>query len=347
VLTGSGLVAAAVLIVATGGCALDDRAAGPGHDEHAAKVASARAAARKAHPRAVLGLSPERAAARLMLVGFAGTGADAQIMRRLRQRDFGGMVVGSANYVDDVQLASLVDAIGTAARKAHHAPPVVFANSLPVTMATLHGAHVGATFGPVADLKITGGPHETDAFSDDPVGTATAVQRAVALRSAAGVASAVGHFPGDGSASDDPELVPATVGSSLDALRRSDLVPFKRVARHVSAVMMSDALYAAFDGVTPATELPEAVKLLRDLGFHGVVVSGDLSAAAQVGGSSVGDAAVAALRAGCDLLYVPGDVAAQEQTYRAITRAIRRGTVPAGRAAAALRRVALLQRAHG
>lgn len=347
-LSRSGLVAAAaVLIVASSGCSSGDRHAGLGHDEKAAKVASAQAAARKVDPRAVLGLSPERAAARLMLVGFAGTGAGAPIMRHLRQRDFGGMVVGSANYIDDVQLAALVDAIGTAARRAHHAPPVIFANALPVAMRTLHAAHVGATFGPVADLKTTGGPHETDAFSDDPAGTAAAVARAVALRSAAHVASAVGHFPGEGSASDDPELAPATVGSSLDTLRQSDMVPFKRVVRRVSAVMMSDALYAAFDGVTPATELPEAVKLLRDLGFHGVVVSGDLSAAAQVGGSSVAEAAVAALRAGCDLLYVPGDVAAQEQTYRAIVRAIRRGTVPPGRAAAALRRVALLQRAHG
>jgi beta-N-acetylhexosaminidase len=343
----SALVAAAALIVATTGCGSSERSAGPRKDEQAVKVASASAAGHKPDPRAVLGLSPERAAARLMLVGFAGTAPDAPVVRRLAQRDFGGVVVGSANYTGQAQLASLVDAIGTAARQAHHAPPVVFGSRLPVAVGTLRAAHVGATFGPVADLKITGGPHEADAFSDDPAGTAAAVARAVALRSAAGVASAVGHFPGEGSASDDPELAPATVGSSLDELRRSDLLPFKRVARHVSAVMMSDALYAAFDGVTPATELPEAVTLLRDLGFHGVVVSGDLSAAAQVGGSSVGDAAVAALRAGCDLLYVPGDAAAQEQAYRAIARAIRRGTIPPGRAAAALRRVALLQRAHG
>jgi beta-N-acetylhexosaminidase len=111
--------------------------------------------------------------------------------------------------------------------------------------------------------------------------------------------------------------------------------------------MMSNALYAAFDGVTPATELPQAVGLLRGFGFHGVVISGDLTIAAMAGGERVGDAAIAALRAGCDLLYVPGDASAQDEVYRAIVRAIRRGTVPPGRAAAALRRVALLQRAHG
>ncbi len=337
------IVAAAALMVAVGGCGSGGSGGGPGKDEQAAKVASAR----KADPRAVLGLSPERAAARLMLVGFAGTSADAPIMGRLRERDFGGIVIGSANYSDDAQLGSLVDAIGHAARRAHHAPPVVFANRLPVSMSALHSAGVRATFGPVADLATTGGPHEHDAFSDDPRATATVVARAVALRAAAHVASAVGHFPGEGSASGDPDLEPATVGLPLDALRRADLIPFRRVVRRVSAVMMSGALYTAFDGVTPATELPEAVKLLRDLGFHGVVVSSDLSAAAQIGGSSVADAALAALRAGCDLLYIPGDATAQESAYRAIVRAIRRGTIPAGRAAAALRRIALLQRAHG
>ena len=337
-----GFAAAIALALASAGCGSSRHTGAASHDEKAAQVARARA-----ERRPFLGLSPERAAARLMLVGFAGTGADAPFMRRLRDRDFGAVVVTPANYADDAQLAALVEAITKAARGARHAPPVVFADRLPVAFATLHAAHVGATFGPVADLKITGGPHATDAFSDDPQATAAAVARAVALRSREHVASAVGHFPGEGSAAGDPELSPAPVGSSLDELRHADLVPFKRVVRRVSAVMMSNALYTAFDGVTPATEVPEAVALLRSIGFRGVAVSGDLTVTASAGGQDVGEAAVAALRAGCDLLYVPGDAGAQEDAYRALARAIRRGTVPAGRVAAALRRVALLQRAHG
>jgi beta-N-acetylhexosaminidase len=339
-----GLAIAAALAVA--GCqAQNDE--GRLHDESVAKVKAERAERRhRADPRAVLGLSPERAAARLMLVGFAGTGPGAPLISRLRERDFGAVAVSSANYADDAQLATLVDAIGTAARAARHAPPVVFADRLPVAWPALHAAHVGASFGPVADLAVTGGPHERDAFSDDPRGTAEAVVRAVALRSAARVASVVGHFPGEGAASGDPDLETASVGESLDELRRSDLVPFRSAIRHVSAVQMSNALYAAFDGVTPATELPAAVALLRGLGFHGVVVSGDLTIAAQAGGQSVASAAVAALRAGCDLLYVPGDASAQESAYRALVAAIRRGTIPPGRVAAALRRAALLQRVH-
>jgi beta-N-acetylhexosaminidase len=339
-----GLAIAAAVAVA--GCqAQSDE--GRLHDESVAKVRAERSAQRhRADPRAVLGLSPERAAARLMLVGFAGTGPGAPLISRLRRRDFGAVAVSSGNFADNAQLAALVGAIGAAARAAHHAPPVVFADRLPVAWPALHAAHVGASFGPVADLAVTGGPHEHDAFSDDPRGTAEAVARAVALRSAARVASVVGHFPGEGGASGDPDLEPATVGESLGELRQSDLVPFRSAIRRVSAVQMSNALYAAFDGVTPATELPAAVALLRRLGFHGLVVSGDLTVAAQTGGQSVAAAAVASLRAGCDLLYVPGDASAQESAYRALVTAIRRGTVPPGRAAAALRRAALLQRVH-
>jgi beta-N-acetylhexosaminidase len=99
--------------------------------------------------------------------------------------------------------------------------------------------------------------------------------------------------------------------------------------------------------VTPATLLPDAVKLLRGTGFRGVIVSGDLAAATLATGGSVADAAVAALKAGCDLLYVPGDAADQEAAYRAVVRALRLGQVPATRVAASLHRLAALRRAYG
>jgi beta-N-acetylhexosaminidase len=298
---------------------------------------------RRADPRDVLGLSPERAAARLLLVGFKQAGP---FERRLRVRDYGAVLLRPGNYSGDTQLAALTGSLAAAARRGGHAPPVVVGDQLPPALEALRSLGVGATLGPVADLATTGGPHERDAFSDDPKATAGAVARAVAIRSAAGLASAVGHFPGEGAAAGDPDLEPATVGLSLADLRHADVLPFARVARRAAAVEMSTALYTAFDSVTPATELPEAVALLRSLRFHGVVISGDLTVAAETGEESIGEVAVAALKAGCDLLQVPGDAAAQEDAYRSVARAIRRGSVSPGHIAAALRRVALLQRRH-
>ncbi|MES1193932.1 MAG: glycoside hydrolase family 3 N-terminal domain-containing protein, partial [Solirubrobacterales bacterium] len=120
------------------------------------------------------------------------------------------------------------------------------------------------------------------------------------------------------------------------------------IAKPAPAIQLSAATYVAFDGVTPATLLPEVVAMLRDeLGFDGVIVSGDLAAASLSGGESVAHLAVRALQAGVDLLWIPGDVAAQDAAWRAVVRALRDGTIPASRVAEALARVSKLRTAYG
>jgi beta-N-acetylhexosaminidase len=171
---------------------------------------------------------------------------------------------------------------------------------------------------------------------------------AVAGWEAGGVAPAPGHFPGEGAASGDPVEGPATVGLSAGELRRRDLRPFADLARHAPAIQLSSATYVAYDGVTPATLLPAVVTLLRgDLRFGGVVISGDLAAASLATGRPVADLAVAAVAAGCDLLWIPGAAADQEAAWRALTRALRSGRLPASRVAQALARVRLLRARYG
>ena len=88
---------------------------------------------------------------------------------------------------------------------------------------------------------------------------------------AAGVISAVGHFPGSGAASADPDQMSATVGLTMAQLQARDLVPFAAVAPSTPVIVMSNAAYVAFDGVTPAGLLAQAVSLLRNTyGFGGV-----------------------------------------------------------------------------
>ena len=57
-------------------------------------------------------------------------------------------------------------------------------------------------------------------------------------------------------------------------------------------------------------------------------------------------AAVAALNAGCDLLYVSGDAAAQQQAYQAVLLAVRHGSLPESRVADAVIRVLALKRSY-
>jgi beta-N-acetylhexosaminidase len=140
----------------------------------------------------------------------------------------------------------------------------------------------------------------------------------------------------------------ATVGGSLDQLRARDLVPFAAIARRAPVVMMSNAVYAAFDGVTPAGLLPQAVDLLRrGYGFQGVVMSGDLDAALQATGGAIGEVALAALRAGDDLLYVTGAPSEQQSAYQAVLAAAQHSDAVRRRVRHALLRVLTLKARYG
>jgi beta-N-acetylhexosaminidase len=185
-------------------------------------------------------------------------------------------------------------------------------------------------------------------FSDDFRVVSRLAAAAVEGWRAGGVVPAVGHFPGQGSASEDPDVANATVGQTIGALRARDVRPFAAVARRAPVIVMSNAVYAGWDGVTPATALPDAFALLRrDLRYRGAIMTADLAATAPVLGTGVGDAAVQALEAGADILYVGGRPAQQEDAYRAILRAVRTKRISRARLQLSVQRVMALKQSAG
>lgn len=316
-----------------------------------------------------------RAAARLFLIGFGGTKARGALLERFGRREWGGVVLEPGNGESPQQVADLVARLRRAAVDHHHEAPLVAASQLggdldavpigaPLQSAAktpdqaratalaiakaLHPLGIRMVLAPDADIGFAGGPWEGIAYSDDPAAVAAMATAAVAGYKDGEVAAAPGHFPGEGAASGDPAVEAATVGVGLSDLRARDFVPFKALAGHTAAIQLSSATYVAFDGVTPATLLPEVVALLRGpLDFEGVVVSGDLAAASLAGGLPVATLAVQALKAGADLLWVPGGAGDQVAAWRAVTRAIRSGEVPKARVAQALARVDALREKYG
>jgi beta-N-acetylhexosaminidase len=90
------------------------------------------------------------------------------------------------------------------------------------------------------------------------------------------------------------------------------------------------------------------VDLLRgEVGFDGAVVSADLISVTAATGESVGAAAVQALKAGCDVLLVPGARADREEAYRALLDAVRGGELSRARVDEALLQVLSLKRRVG
>jgi beta-N-acetylhexosaminidase len=319
---------------------------------------------------ATLSVPAPVAAERLFLVGFAGTSARDRGVKALADHDWAGVVLEGHNATSSRQVRALAAAIK---RQAPEEAPIVGivqpggeASALPdlpplaqqdVSVAreaghtatqaaeALTGLGIELTLAPVADLAYPTGPMASAGYSADPQVASDLVGAAVAAYREGRLASAPGAFPGQGAASQDPSQGPGTVGFSLDELKAADLLPFDAAAAAgAPAIQMSNAVYAAWDGVTPATLAPEAYDLLRrGTSFGGVAISADLQATTAVTGTSVARAAVEALRAGADLLWVPGDAADQDAAVAAVARAIERDPALRTRAAEALGRVDLLR----
>ncbi|MDN5964345.1 MAG: glycoside hydrolase family 3 protein, partial [Actinomyces sp.] len=122
----------------------------------------------------------------------------------------------------------------------------------------------------------------------------------------AGVAVAVKHFPGLGRVAQNTDTQ-AGVSDTVTTRDDASVEVFARgIADGAQMVMMSTAVYERIDAGVPAAFSSVAVtEMLRgDLGFRGVVITDDLSGAAQVQAWSPGERAVRALQAGCDIVLV-------------------------------------------
>ncbi|ROP35623.1 glycoside hydrolase family 3 N-terminal domain-containing protein [Saccharothrix texasensis] len=156
-------------------------------------------------------------------------------------------------------------------------------------------------------LDTSGQPDRTvigdRSFSPDPD---TALGYALAFAEGlhnAGVTPVVKHFPGHGNTTGDSHLG-AVTSPPLDALRDTDLVPYRHLPRFGDVVVMLGHIdVPGLTGGVPATLSPEAYALLRgEFGFTGPAMTDDLGAMRAVT-DRVGlpDAVTQALAAGADI----------------------------------------------
>ena len=164
------------------------------------------------------------------------------------------------------------------------------------------------SFAPVADI------HSRDdnpiigdrAFATTPEGVARLGGAWAEGLARGGVLSCAKHFPGHGDTTVDSHLALPHVGRPRADLERLEVASFRALAKNraVDAMMTAHVVYSALDPEQPAT-LSHAIctDLLRGkLGFPGVLFSDDLEMKALT--MPTGEAAVRAVRAGCDVLLV-------------------------------------------
>lgn len=325
----------------------------------------------------VRGLDAEEQVDQVLLLGFEGADGSAPIVAEAERRQLGGVLVGPENGASP----GLLQAIVKASRSSGGIPPLLVAaqeggiyRSFPELPPAERALDIGDTGSveraeawatetanalrqagfhlnlfPVADVATLDSPLGGRAFSDDALTTAEMTAAALSGCREAKLACAPLHFPGLGAASQDTAQGPATVSQDAASLEARDLAPFRAaIEEKAPAMVISVALYSAYDAVTPAALAAEVVDgLLRDrLAFTGLAITDDLGSGAVKATHRVPDAAVAALRAGADLLQIasPAD---QGGVRQAILKAVESGEVPPERLAEAASRVLELKRKLG
>jgi beta-N-acetylhexosaminidase len=182
---------------------------------------------------------------------------------------------------------------------------------------------VNMAFTPVLDINTN--PDNpiicTRAFSDDPETVSWFGIRYIRAFEEAGILSCGKHFPGHGGASADSHIELPVINKTQKELSALELVPFRKAVEcGVSCIMIGHLGLPALD--TKPASLSEFVikKLLRgDLGFEGLVVTDALNMHAL---KEYGDAELASMKAGADILLHPEDASAAASS---VTLAIEQG----------------------
>ena len=291
-----------------------------------------------------------RLAGQLMVVGFQGPEAPAALLERVAQSRVGGVVLFARNIASPAQVAQLNQALRDAAPDGQPLlvgvdqeggrvqrlrepmtrwPPMARLGELDdVQLTTEVGEAMGRDlaalgfnldFAPVLDVVST--PDNTvigdRSFGADP---RLVARHGLALAGGlfkGGVIPCGKHFPGHGGPVADSHHTLPHEQRGVEQIASVDLLPFRAfVHAGMPLLMTAHVIYEAIDAAAPGT-LSRAIctELLRqELGFEGALISDDLEMAAISGGSSAGEAALAALMSGVDLLLMCEGAQRQEES---------------------------------
>lgn len=316
-------------------------------------------------PSPAAGLTLEQAVGQRMIVSLPGTTVPDPLARQIRRGEVAGVILFGRNVASRAQLQSLTARLQAERKRGPRAlrdrPLLVMIDQegglvkrLPgapsrsaagigatgstataraegvATARNLRDAGVNVNLAPVLDVGLPGSYQRATgrAFGS----TADAVSRyggafADGL-AAGGVLATAKHFPGlgRGAANEDERL--NRIDVPLDELRRVDEAPFRDAARRgIGLVMVSTGVYPGLSQ-RPAmfSEAVTTTELRGEVGFDGVTVTDDLEVAA-LAHLSPERKALAAVRAGNDLLLFCQSASAAERGAAALRRAVQRGVL--------------------
>ena len=163
-----------------------------------------------------------------------------------------------------------------------------------------------------------------------------------------GVISCLKHFPGYGSASADDHNGPAEVTKTLEQLEQCDFLPFiSGIEKGVPFIMVSHLSVPAVTGDDTPCDLSYAAvteTLRNKLGYSNVIITDAQNMASITGRYGAGEAAVAALKAGVDMILMPDDL---QVAYDAVQAAVESGALTAQRIDESVLRILRIKAQYG
>jgi beta-N-acetylhexosaminidase len=298
----------------------------------------------------------------LFMVGFMGTSVTPELASFIKEYKPGGVILFSRNLESAGQIVELTNDLQRCSPKSPLLisidqeggrvsrlpkgftifPPCELlgrCNSSELAYAAastiakeLRAVGVNMNMAPVLDVNSN---PDNPVIGDRAFGSTPDVVSEMALVTAAGlqdnkVVACGKHFPGHGDTNADSHKELPVVEASRERLEAVEFPPFRRaVTAGIATMMTAHVLYKALDDQLPAT-LSSAIitNLLReDLRYDGVVLTDDLEMHAIVDHYGVGDAAVRAFLAGCDVLLICRDREREVSAFEAIEQAVASGTI--------------------
>ncbi|GAA4633474.1 hypothetical protein GCM10023196_071130 [Actinoallomurus vinaceus] len=333
-------------------------------------------------------LTPEQQAGQRVIFSYSGPDVPQSLLDQVRAGTAAGVIFFADNVTGLDQIASVIRRLEAARRAGPVPAPLLLmtdqeggrirrlpggplmsqkeigAASDPLAAASragetagrlLAGVGMNVNLAPVLDVHRTEGDFADRlgrSYSTDPAVCSRLGAAFVTAQQRAGVAATVKHFPGLGTAGagQNTDLRPVTLDVSRAVLQRVDEPPYApAIAAGVKLVMPSWAVYPALDPARPAGLSPVVLRELRErFGFRGVTVSDAINAGALTAFGTYAQRAVAAARAGIDLILVCSQRVADGQAVVAgLAGALRNGRLDRHGFDAAGARVTALRRGLG
>jgi beta-N-acetylhexosaminidase len=315
-----------------------------------------------------------------LVVSMDGSTPSASLLRRARLGRIGGVLIHRYNFASAAQLRAITSKLRHAAADGsqprlllavdQEGGPVKTVSWIPPTLSPWQMGELGSSerarrqgrrtgfalldlgvntdFAPVADV-----PASTASFMYRQGRTwsfgawkTARLANAFALGLGDGRALAtMKHFPGLGFATRNTDDFAVHITATRSQLAPG-LKPYRRaVANHIPLIMLSNAVYDAYDRYHAAgwSRAITTTLLRGELGFQGVTITDSLDGAAHARGIATDPLAIRAARAGTDLILLTGSETASRSVYGSLLGAASDGQISQARLLASYQRIAALK----